>query len=112
MIVPVKMVTKTWGVEDLPGPFHSDGKEPTGEVWFDPPPALPDILIKYIFTSEKLSVQVHPSDADTEASGLGRRGKEECWLITSARAGRIASHRLQEEAECTGGPHRGPGWFD
>ncbi len=87
MLLTVQKVTKPWGVEDLPAPFHSDGKEPTGEIWFAPPPALPDILIKYIFTSEKLSVQVHPSDADTEASGIGRRGKEECWLITSARPG-------------------------
>lgn len=87
MILSVQSFTKPWGVEDLPAPFHSNGKEPTGEIWFDPPSALPGILIKYIFTSEKLSVQVHPSDADTEATGLGRQGKEECWLITSAEPG-------------------------
>ena len=87
MLLSVQSFAKPWGVGDLPAPFHSDGEEPTGEIWFNPPPALPDILIKYIFTSEKLSVQVHPSDADTEAAGLGRRGKEECWLITSAEPG-------------------------
>lgn len=99
MLLKVRHVVKPWGVEDLPAPFHSDGKEPTGEVWFDPPPALPDILIKYIFTSEKLSVQVHPSDADTEAAGLGRRGKEECWLITSAEPGASLAIGFKEELD-------------
>lgn len=87
MLLSVRTIAKPWGVVDLPAPFHSDGKKPIGEVWFDPPPALADILIKYIFTSEQLSVQVHPSDADAEALGLGRCGKEECWLITSAEPG-------------------------
>ena len=42
------------------------------------------MLVKYIFTSEALSVQVHPSDAQTETGGLGRQGKEECWLVIAA----------------------------
>ncbi len=87
MLLSVQSFAKPWGVVDLPAPFHWDGKKAIGEVWFDPPPALSDILIKYIFTSEKLSVQVHPSDADTEILGLGWCGKEECWLITSAEPG-------------------------
>lgn len=58
-----------------------------GEAWFDPPPELPELLIKYIFTSEALSVQVHPSDAQTEAAGLGQQGKEECWLVLDAEPG-------------------------
>lgn len=87
MLLTFQTVVKPWGVVNLPSPFGSAGMEQIGEIWFDPPPALPDILIKYIFTADKLSVQVHPSDADTEAAGLGRRGKEECWLITSAEPG-------------------------
>jgi mannose-6-phosphate isomerase len=43
--------------------------------------------VKYIFTSEKLSVQVHPTDAQTEAKGLGRQGKSECWLVIDAGPG-------------------------
>ena len=58
-----------------------------GEIWFEPPAALPELLIKHIFTSEKLSVQVHPSDDQAEAAGLGRQGKEECWLVSSAVPG-------------------------
>jgi mannose-6-phosphate isomerase len=29
-------------------------------------------------------VQVHPDDAQTLAAGLGRQGKEECWLVIAA----------------------------
>jgi mannose-6-phosphate isomerase class I len=32
-------------------------------------------------------VQVHPNDAQTIERGLGRRGKEECWLIVAAEPG-------------------------
>ena len=85
MHLSVQSVAKPWGVVDLPTPFQTGSPKPIGEIWFAPPSALPDILIKYIFTSEKLSVQVHPSDDDTEAAGIGRCGKEECWLITSAK---------------------------
>ena len=99
MLLTVQTVAKPWGVVDLPQPFKSAVTEQIGEIWFDPPPALPDILIKYIFTSEKLSVQVHPSDADTEAAGLGRRGKEECWLITSAEPGASLAIGFKEELD-------------
>jgi mannose-6-phosphate isomerase len=99
MLLTAQNVAKPWGVVDLPQPFQSAGTEQIGEIWFDPPPALPDILIKYIFTSEKLSVQVHPSDADTETAGIGRRGKEECWLITSAEPGASLAIGFKEELD-------------
>lgn len=79
-----RMVEKPWGCDVLPAPFTAPPGERIGEVWFEPPPELPGLLVKYIFTSEKLSVQVHPSDAQAEAAGLGRAGKEECWLVTAA----------------------------
>ncbi|MEJ7926483.1 class I mannose-6-phosphate isomerase [Sphingobium sp. AN641] len=52
-----------------------------GEVWFDRDgdEALP-LLVKYIFTSERLSIQVHPDDVQARAAGLAG-GKEECWYI-------------------------------
>ncbi|MCX7284515.1 MAG: class I mannose-6-phosphate isomerase, partial [Novosphingobium sp.] len=58
-----------------------------GEVWFEPPAEMPDTLVKYIFTSEKLSVQVHPSDAQAAELGEADRGKEECWLVIAAEPG-------------------------
>ena len=77
---------RPWGVDHLPAPFVTPPGERIGEVWFTPPAALDQLLVKYIFTSEKLSVQVHPSDAQAPA---GSRGKEECWLILEADPGAV-----------------------
>lgn len=85
--LPVRMVEKPWGSYSLPAPFESPAGKRIGEIWFEPSPQLPQLLVKYIFTGEKLSVQVHPSDAQTEAAGLGKQGKEECWLIIAAEPG-------------------------
>jgi mannose-6-phosphate isomerase len=84
MILETKTVEKPWGKDILPPPFETPAGKRIGEIWFEPPRELPQLLVKYIFTSEKLSVQVHPSDAQTEAAGLGRQGKEECWLVIDA----------------------------
>jgi mannose-6-phosphate isomerase len=83
----IREVEKPWGRDILPPPFAAPAGKRIGEIWFEPPPELPQLLVKYIFTSEALSVQVHPSDAETEAKGLGRQGKEECWLIVDAEPG-------------------------
>ncbi len=81
-LLPTRMVEKPWGQDVLPAPFIAPPGQRIGEVWFEPPPALPELLVKYIFTSEKLSVQVHPSDAQ-----LPGHGKEECWLVIAADPG-------------------------
>nr|WP_211371635.1 class I mannose-6-phosphate isomerase [Altericroceibacterium indicum] len=73
----------------MPAPFGDTGGQRIGEIWFEPPAALPQLLGKYIFTSDKLSVQVHPSDAQTQALGLGNQGKEECWLVIDAEPGAV-----------------------
>jgi len=84
----LKFVEKPWGVERLPPPFAGRGEgRKIGEIWFEPPAQLPELLIKYIFTSENLSVQVHPTDRQTLLKGLGRQGKEECWLVVAAEPG-------------------------
>ena len=87
MILPTRTVEKPWGRDTLPAPFVAPAGQRIGEIWFEPPPQLPGLLVKYIFTSEKLSVQVHPSDAQTLAAGLGRQGKDECWLVLDAKPG-------------------------
>jgi mannose-6-phosphate isomerase len=79
-------VEKPWGRHDLwPGfvdPASSD--EPVGEVWFDAPDGeSPELMIKYLFTSERLSIQVHPNDEQARAAGYAR-GKEEAWIILAA----------------------------
>lgn len=83
-VLPTRAVAKPWGRADLPAAFGGLATEPIGEVWFEPPAELEALLVKYIFTSENLSVQCHPSDLQTEAMGLGRQGKEECWLVLDA----------------------------
>ncbi|WP_349513156.1 class I mannose-6-phosphate isomerase [Erythrobacter sp. NFXS35] len=79
--LPTRMVAKVWGREHLPAPFAAPPGERIGEIWFEPPPELPQVLVKYLFTSEKLSVQVHPSDAEAQPD---EGGKEECWLVLDA----------------------------
>ena len=94
-----QMVAKPWGRAVLPPPFVAPAGERIGEVWFAPPPELPGLLVKYIFTSEKLSVQVHPSDAQAEKAGLGRAGKEECWLVVAAEPGAALGVGFAESLE-------------
>ena len=86
-----KRVEKPWGRSDLWPGFDdvAPGGEPIGEVWFEVPgeqdgaSAGPELLIKYLFTSDKLSVQVHPDDADAQARGFPR-GKSEAWVVLDA----------------------------
>lgn len=86
-LLTTRAVAKPWGRDVLPAPFAAPGGERIGEIWFEPPTEFSQLLVKHIFTSEALSVQVHPSDAQTLAEGLGRQGKEECWLVTAAEPG-------------------------
>ena len=65
--------------------FEPPAGQRIGEVWFLGEPSLP-LLAKYIFTSEKLSVQVHPNDAEAHRRGL-KSGKSECWYILEAEPG-------------------------
>lgn len=86
MKLATRIVEKPWGRRELPPPFAAPGDEPVGEIWFEPPAALSEVLVKYLFTGEKLSVQVHPSDRDLPP---GSRGKEECWLVLAAEPGAV-----------------------
>lgn len=63
-----KFVERVWGVAALPPWFR------LGEVWFENESPL---LVKFIFTTEKLSVQVHPA-------GPAGIGKTEMWHILKA----------------------------
>ena len=86
----VQVVRKPWGVGDLHPWSSIDGSgDAVGELWFEradknaPTPAL---LLKLLFTSEPLSIQVHPDDAFARAMGLPN-GKTEAWYILSAKPG-------------------------
>ena len=69
-LLPTRTVAKPWGCDTLPAPFVAPPGERIGEIWFEPDAGLSQLLVKYLFTSEKLSVQVHPSDAQAPAGEL------------------------------------------
>lgn len=99
MLLPIITVEKLWGCETLPAPFVAPAGARVGEIWFDPPADLPELLVKYIFTSEKLSVQVHPNDAQSQAAGIGNQGKEECWLVVGAQPGAVLGVGFDKEVD-------------
>ena len=82
-------VEKAWGRYDL-NPLFEDqpaALAPVGEIWFEDPTGKPhELLVKYLFTDERLSVQVHPDDAAAQARGYAR-GKDEAWIVLSAEPG-------------------------
>lgn len=78
------IVEKPWGRTDIPSDFGDFGGRRIGEIWFSNP-AGDDapIMVKFLFTSERLSIQVHPDDAAAQTAGYPH-GKEECWLVLDA----------------------------
>lgn len=89
MKLATHIVDKPWGQTDLPACYGADPARQVGEIWFEQTdaqqPALP-IMIKYLFTSERLSIQVHPDDAQARAAGHAH-GKEEVWVVIDAQPG-------------------------
>ncbi|MFC7499797.1 class I mannose-6-phosphate isomerase [Enterovirga sp. GCM10030262] len=81
-----RRVEKPWGRRDLPACFGTieAGAEPVGEIWFeDLVKSDRKLLVKYLFTSEKLSIQVHPGDGEAREAGYPC-GKDEAWVVTAA----------------------------
>ena len=80
-------VQKSWGVADLrpwSNARHDDGA--IGEIWYERSGKAdkdPSLLLKLLFTSQPLSIQVHPDDAFAHAMGLPN-GKTEAWYVLSA----------------------------
>src|ERR1700674_2055148 len=78
---------KIWGATRLE-PWFPNSQTKIGEVWFETPD-MP--LVKFLFTTDKLSVQVHPDDAYARRHH-GCSGKTEMWHILAAEPGaRIAA---------------------
>ena len=71
---------KVWGRKHL-APWFPNSPAPVGEAWYLSDHELP-LLVKLLFTSERLSVQVHPDDGED-----GPRGKTEMWHILEAEPG-------------------------
>ena len=93
-----RRLAKVWGRRDLLPPFPDvrEDEEPVGEIWFEHPDGGDlDLLVKYLFTSERLSIQVHPDDAAARAAGE-KSGKDEAWLILEAEPGATIGLGLRE----------------
>ena len=81
-----RFVERVWGSFSL-APWFPDPAVKTGEVWF---PAG-RLLIKFLFTTEALSVQVHPGD-EYARRHHNSAGKTEMWYVLEAQTGaRIAA---------------------
>jgi len=81
---------RPWGVVDL-RPWNKVGNSGIliGEIWYErpgKPTSNPSLLLKLLFTSQPLSIQVHPDDAHARAMGLPN-GKTEAWYVLSAAPG-------------------------
>jgi mannose-6-phosphate isomerase len=78
---------KPWGIVDLrPWSSAGDGSNTIGEIWYersDSTAVPPSLLLKLLFTSQPLSIQVHPDDAYAQSTGLPN-GKTEAWHILDA----------------------------
>lgn len=87
---------KVWGSTRLSPwyPDPADGRK-IGEVWLTHEPALP-LLFKFLFTTEKLSVQVHPDD-ERGREWENSRGKTEMWRILRADPGATIALGFKDE---------------
>ena len=95
-----RALEKVWGRRDIGAAFSAlgTGPEPIGEIWFEAPGAThAPLLAKYLFTSERLSIQVHPDDEAARARGH-RSGKDEAWLVLSADPGATIGLGLTRDA--------------
>jgi mannose-6-phosphate isomerase len=93
-----QFVEKPWGRHHL-WPGFADpapGSDPVGEVWFQAKgDTQSELLVKYLFTSERLSVQVHPDDAAAQKAGYPR-GKDEAWVVLAAEPDSTIALGLKE----------------
>jgi mannose-6-phosphate isomerase len=108
---------RVWGRQDL-RPWYSDTgtSELVGEAWLTGPQCVVEtgrfagrtlaeiagdlggefpLLVKLLFPEEKLSVQVHPDNAQAKAMGE-TRGKTECWYVLEAAPGAYVSLGLKK----------------
>ena len=85
-----RLIAKPWGAGDLdPWDTGADDGSRIGEIWYerigyDANPS--SLLLKLLFTTEQLSIQVHPDDEHAKSMGLAS-GKTEAWYVLRAAPG-------------------------
>jgi mannose-6-phosphate isomerase len=83
------LVDKPWGRTDIPTEFGSLNGRRVGEIWYTSETEAPlPLLVKWLFTSERLSIQVHPDDVQAHARGMPL-GQEECWYVVDVEPGAV-----------------------
>jgi mannose-6-phosphate isomerase len=109
---------RVWGKKDLrPWYLDTGTTELVGEAWLTGPQCVVEtgpfagqtlaavaaqtggefpLLVKLLFPNEKLSVQVHPDDAQAQAVGEAR-GKTECWYVLEAEPGATVALGLKKD---------------
>ena len=73
---------KVWGSPETEPWYRNPLRLHIGEIWFAASESVP-LLVKLLFTSDNLSVQVHPGDAYAREHH-NSRGKTEIWHILRA----------------------------
>jgi mannose-6-phosphate isomerase len=108
---------RVWGRQSLQPWYAETGtSERVGEAWLTGPQCVVEtglfegetlvevgrelgaefpLLVKILFPEDKLSVQVHPDDAQARALGE-TRGKTECWYVLEAVPGATVALGLKE----------------
>lgn len=86
-----RIIDKPWGRRGIDPRFGADPARQIGEIWFEQADRAEgqrplDVLAKYLFTTERLSIQVHPDEETAHARGLPH-GKDECWLVIDVEPG-------------------------
>lgn len=90
-----KFVERIWGSTHLEPLYRSPGTK-IGEVWLESDGLTLPLLVKFIFSTEKLSVQVHPNDAYA-AEHHNSQGKTEMWHVVAAKPGAQIAAGFREE---------------
>ncbi len=75
-----------WGATDL-APWYPAPEKKIGEVWFEAD--LP-LLVKFVFTSGRLSVQVHPNDAFARSARKFARQNRDVVRLRADPGARLA----------------------
>ena len=85
---------KVWGSPETEPWYRNPEGRKIGEIWFAASDSVP-LLVKLLFTSDNLSVQVHPGDVYARKHH-NSRGKTEMWHILRAEPGARIALGLRE----------------
>lgn len=90
-----RVLDKIWGSPLTEPWFLNPERRQVGEIWFETSNEVP-LLVKLLFTSDKLSVQVHPDDVYAREHE-NSPGKTEMWHVLRAEPGAQVAIGLREE---------------